>query len=117
MDIDPSLFWWFRFGKVFLGATHGHQAKAKDMPMIMAARHPADWGSSKFRYTHGFHLHHKEMTKSEHSGVVTEIHASPAPQDGWHYGMGFLSGRCMTSIIYRESKGEVGRITEVIEDD
>ena len=23
VDVDPSLFWWHRFGRVLLGATHG----------------------------------------------------------------------------------------------
>lgn len=117
VDIDPSLFWWLRFGSVLLGATHGHQAKIKDMPQIMAHRRAKEWGQTKHRYVHGFHLHHKEMTKTENGGVVTEIHQTPAPQDGWHYGMGFMSGRSMCSITYHEAKGELGRVTEPIQDD
>ena len=30
VDLDPSLFWWYRFGKTFLDATHGHEAKSKE---------------------------------------------------------------------------------------
>lgn len=31
IDVDPSLFWWHRFGSVMFGATHGHTVKIQDM--------------------------------------------------------------------------------------
>lgn len=109
VDVDPSLFFWLRFGRVMLGATHGHTVKIKDMASIMAHRRPEDWGATRFRYVHGFHLHHSAKLATEGGGVISEIHQTPTPQDAWHFGSGFLSGRSMQSITYHKDFGEVSR--------
>jgi hypothetical protein len=109
VDVDPSLFFWFRFGKVLLGATHGHTVKIKDMPSIMAHRRSEDWGVTKFRYVHGFHIHHVSKYATEGHGVISETHQAPIPQDAWHFGAGFLSGRSLQSITYHRDFGEIAR--------
>lgn len=109
VSLDPSLFWWQRWGRTFLGATHGHLAKPKDMPLIMATRRPEDWGKSEHRYCHTFHVHHATKEVSEGGGVITETHQAPVPQDSWHFGKGFLSGRSLQSIVYDDRDGEIGR--------
>lgn len=116
VDVDPSLFWWHKFGTVLLGATHGHEAKAKDMPAIMAHRRAVDWGATKHRHAHTFHLHHTAKIRDTISGVVVEVHESPAPQDAWHWGCGYLSGRSMQSITYDARFGELARYHQVILD-
>lgn len=110
VDVDPSLFFWFRFGKVLLGATHGHTVKLKDMPSIMAHRRAEDWGATVHRFIHGFHIHHSSKYATEGNGVISESHQTPTPQDAWHYGAGFLSGRSMQSISYHREFGEVSRV-------
>lgn len=109
VDVSPDYFWWFRFGKVMLGATHGHMAKPGQMPGIMAERRPEDWGATRFRYCHTFHVHHQSKVMTEGGGVVTETHQTPIPKDAWHHQMGYLSGRSLQSIIYSREHGEVGR--------
>jgi hypothetical protein len=109
VDVDPSLFFWHRFGRVLIGATHGHTVKIAKMPAIMAHRRAADWGATRFRYVHGFHLHHSAKTATEGEGVITEIHQAPIPQDAWHFGSGFLSGRSVAAITYHREFGEIGR--------
>lgn len=116
VDIDPSVFWWFRFGKVMLGATHGHTVKLQDMPQIMAHRRAEDWGATRFRYVHGFHIHHKSKYVSEGMGCICESHQTPTPQDAWHYASGFLSGRSMVSITYSPEFGEVSRVNVAVID-
>lgn len=116
VDLDPSLFWWHRFGRVLLGATHGHTVKIREMPSIMAHRRAEDWGATKHRYVHGFHLHHKERTATEGEGVITEIHQAPIPQDAWHFGSGYLSGRSIKAITYHRDFGEIGFARRVILD-
>lgn len=116
IDVDASLFWWFRFGLCMFGATHGHTVKIKDMPQIMASRRAADWGASKFRYIHGFHLHHSAQFATEGGGCVSEIHQAPIPQDAWHYGSGFLSGRSVKTITYHKDYGEISRVRVAILD-
>lgn len=116
VDLDPSLFWWFRWGNVLLGATHGHTVKAEKMAGIMAHRRAADWGVTRQRYVHTFHLHHTAKFGSEADGVVTEVHRSPVPQDAWHFGSGFLSGRSIPIITYHKHRGEYGRSVVPIDD-
>lgn len=117
VDVSPSLFWWHRFGKVHLGATHGHEAKMKDMPGIMAHRRREEWGICRHSYIHMFHVHHSAQSKTEHNGVICEAWQTPAPQDAWHYGCGFLSGRSLSVVIYDKDRGEIGRVRMGIEDD
>lgn len=109
VDLDPSLFWWHRFGKVLLGATHGHTVKIQAMPGIMAHRRAEDWGLTRYRFCHGFHLHHSAKFATEGDGVISEIHQAPIPQDAWHFGAGFLSGRSLQTITYHHDFGEVSR--------
>jgi hypothetical protein len=109
VDVDPSLFFRHRFGKVLLAATHGHAARGPQMPEIMSHRYARDWGETEFRYAHTFHLHHKRVLATEGAGVIVETHQAPIPQDAWHYGSGFLSGRSLQAITYHRDFGEIGR--------
>ena len=110
VDLSPSLFRFREFGKVMIGTTHGHTVKIKDMPAIMAARQAEMWGRTIHRYVHGFHVHHSSKALSEGGGCITETHQIIAPQDAWHFGAGFLSGRSMQSICYDPEHGEVARV-------
>lgn len=110
VDLDQSLFFYHRFGKVMLAATHGHEAKLKDMPSIMAHRRAEDWGATRYRYAHGFHVHHQSKMATEGGGVIMESHQAPIPQDAWHFGSGFLSGRSLQTITYHRNMGEIGRV-------
>jgi len=110
VDLDKSLFFHRRYGKVMLSATHGHAAKLQDMPQIMAHRRAEDWGASKYRYAHGFHVHHKSKFSTEGGGVIMESHQAPIPQDAWHFGSGFLSGRSLQTITYHREFGEISRV-------
>lgn len=99
-----------------LGATHGHTVKAKEMPSVMVHRRAADWGATEHRYVHTFHLHHKAQIASEGGGCVAEVHQAPIPQDAWHYGAGFLSGRSIQAVTYHQQFGEVPRARVAIID-
>lgn len=112
VDVSPSPFWVYQFGKVMLAATHGHEAKPKQMPAIMASRWPKMWGATRYRYAHTFHVHHRSKPLpfgvEETGGAIVETHQSPAPQDRYHYGHGYLSGRSLRSIVYHKTHGEFG---------
>jgi hypothetical protein len=110
VDLSPSLFRFREFGKVMIGTTHGHAAKAKDMPSIMAAREAAAWGRTRHRFVHTFHVHHSSKQVTEHGGCILETHQIIAPQDAWHFNSGFLSGRSLQSICYDRERGEVSRV-------
>lgn len=116
VDLDQSLFFYHQHGKVMLAATHGHEVKLKDMPQTMAGRRPEMWGVTKYRYAHGFHVHHKSGFIAEGGGVVCESHQAPIPQDAWHYGAGFVSGRSLQTITYHAAMGEVSRVRVALTD-
>src|SRR5579883_900657 len=116
VDMDASLYWFKEFGSVMLAATHGHTVKISEMPSIMAHRRAEMWGRTKFRYAHGFHVHHKSKLATEGEGVICETHQAPVPQDSWHHGAGYLSGRSVQTITYHRLFGEVGRAREAIID-
>lgn len=110
VDLDQSLFFYHQHGTVMLAATHGHEAKLRDMPQIMAHRRAEMWGATRFRYAHGFHVHHQSKSATEGGGVIMESHQAPIPQDAWHFGSGFLSGRSLQTISYHRDFGEVSRV-------
>jgi len=116
VDLDPSLFYFEQFGITMLAATHGHLAKLRDLPSIMAARRPEMWGVTRARYAHGFHVHHKEKLATELNGCICEAHQAPIPCDSWHYGKGFLSGRSVQAITYHKEVGEFSRVNAMILD-
>jgi hypothetical protein len=105
IDVDPSLFFFHRFGEVLLGFTHGHETKIQQLAQVMAEVRAVDWGLTKFRYCHGFHLHNTQKYSWEGGGCVSEVHQTPIPKDGWHFGRGYLSGRSMQSITYHAHCG------------
>jgi hypothetical protein len=116
VDTDISLFWFYGFGSVYLGATHGHTLKAEKIPGLMAARNKELWGVSNFRYAHMFHVHHRsKVLGQEGNGVYVETHAAPIPADAWHYGAGYVSARNVQTITYHREFGEYSRRMEAVQ--
>ena len=114
IDRSASPIRYREFGKVMLGMTHGHKAKAKRLPLMMAADERVMWGRTKFKYGHTFHVHHASKDQDEDGGVLIETHRIIAPPDAWHYAMGYRSGRGLQSITYDRDRGEVGRSVETL---
>jgi hypothetical protein len=107
VDDDAGRFWWWLWGKVFLGATHGDKAKMRDLPLIMAARNPDLWGKAKFRHIYTGHIH--KETGIEMSGVTVESFQTPVAPDAWHVSMGYGAGRSVSAITHHREQGEVIR--------
>ena len=107
IDLSPSLFWYYRFGKVLIGATHGDTAKAKDLLGVMASDRAEDWGQTKFRYFYHGHLHQAGV--KEAPGLLIEWFRTLAPADAWAAGQGYRSGRDMYCIVFNKNFGEVER--------
>lgn len=108
IDASPSLWWFLRHGKVLLGATHGHNLKAENMPGVMASERAQDWGETVWRYIHHGHFHHRRVI--EVMGVPVECFQAPAQKDAYHAGAGYVSGRSLTAITYHAERGEYGRV-------
>lgn len=110
VDDDPGRFWWWRWGKTFLGAAHGDMAKMDKLPLIMASRNPVDWGASEHRMVFTGHIHHREkLNAKEVGGVDVESFNSPAAKDAWQFGEGFVSKRTVHSITFHNVDGEESR--------
>ena len=56
---DPSLHFYHRFGRVLIGATHGHTIKPDRMAMMLATDRPKDWGETLHRHFFFGHVHHE----------------------------------------------------------
>lgn len=107
VDLSPAAHWYYRFGKVLIGATHGDTTKGKDLPGVMAADRAEDWGKTVHRYWYCGHVHHKSV--EEYPGVMVEYFRTLAARDSWHTGKGYRSGRDMNCIVIHAEHGEVGR--------
>jgi hypothetical protein len=109
IDTSPSKFWYFEFGKILIGSTHGDTAKPEKLPGIMAADQPERWGKANFRYWYTGHIHNKQAM--EFPGVLWESFRTLAAKDAWHSSMGYRSSRDMSCIIHHKEYGEIGRNT------
>jgi hypothetical protein len=98
VDDSPSYFWWYRFGKVFLGATHGDKAKMQDLPLVMAHDRPMDWAQSTYRRIYTAHVHHE--SRIEIGGVIVTSMRSPAARDAYHSFEKYRSGRSVYSETF-----------------
>lgn len=107
IDLSPAVFWYYRFGKVLIGATHGDTAKMKDLPGIMASDKAGEWGDTKFRYWYQGHIHHEH--REEFRGAVVEAFRTLAARDAWHAGQGYRAGRDMRLLVHHKDFGEVER--------
>jgi len=109
VDVVPSKFWYYKFGKVLIGSAHGDTAKPDKLPQIMASDRAKDWGETEFRYWYTGHIHSRNAI--EFVGCTWESFRNLAPNDSWHAGMGYRSGKDMNCIILHKEFGEVGRNT------
>ena len=109
VETQPTTFWYYRFGKVLFGATHGDTCKPDKLPLVMAEDQAQNWGETEYRYWHTGHVHH-DIVK-EFVGCKFEAHRTLAAKDAWHTSQGYRSKRDMKSITYHKKYGEVSRYT------
>ena len=109
VPVTRAAYRYLRFGKVLIGANHGHGAKPADLPLLMAVDRPKDWGETEFRYVFIGHVHHD--TVKEVQGVRVESLRTLAPKDHWHAGQGYRSLRDTRSMVYAADYGEIERHT------
>lgn len=107
VDLSPSKFWFYRFGKVLIGATHGDTVKGNQLLGVMASDRAEDWGQTKHRYWYLGHVHHQNVT--EYAGCVAETFRTLAAKDAWSAGQGYRAGRDMRLIVMHREHGEVER--------
>ena len=107
VDTNPSVFSYYRWGKVLLGAHHGHACKPAALAGVMACDRAKDWGETLHRHWLMGHIHHE--SKKEFSGVTVESFNTLAAKDAYATNGGWRSGRSMQAIVYHREHGEVAR--------
>lgn len=107
VDLSPAAHWYYRFGKVLLGATHGDKSKSNQLMGVMAADRPADWGQTKHRHWLCGHVHHTSVM--EYPGCTVETFRTLAAADSYAAGYGYRAGRDMRCIVYHRNHGEIER--------
>ncbi|WP_211840912.1 hypothetical protein [Pseudoxanthomonas sacheonensis] len=107
VDTNPSVFSYYRWGKVLLGGHHGHACKPAALAGVMACDRAKDWGETSHRHWLIGHIHHE--SKKEFSGVTVESFNTLAAKDAYATNGGWRSGRSMQAIVYHAEHGEVGR--------
>ncbi len=107
VDLSPSKFWFHRFGKVLIGATHGDTVRHEALPGVMASDRAEDWGQTKHRYWYTGHVHHTVV--KEFPGVVCESFRTLAARDAYSAGHGYRAGRDMVCIVHHREHGETER--------
>jgi hypothetical protein len=106
-----SIHHYEQFGKVLIGVTHGHTIKkgAVGLDAVMATDRPQMWGQATKRYWYTGHIH--STNRAELTGCTWESFRNLPPNDAWHQGQGYRSGRDMCAIVHHKDHGEVARVT------
>ena len=107
VDLSPALHWYFRFGYVLLGATHGDKSKHAQLLGVMAVDRAKDWGETRHRYFYTGHVHNQIVT--ELPGLTCESFRTLAAADAFSVGFGYRAGRDMRLIVHHREHGEIER--------
>lgn len=107
VDRSPGKHWFYRFGKVLLGSTHGDTVKQEQLLGVMACDRAEDWGVTKHRHWLCGHVHHSSV--KEFPGVTVETFRTLAAADAYAAGHGYRAGRDLRAIVYHREHGEVER--------
>lgn len=107
VDTTPSVFNYYRFGKVLLGIHHGHTCKADKLPGVMATDRAPDWGECTHRHWLTGHIHHSSM--KEYAGCTVESFNTLAGKDAYAANGGWRSQRSAQCLTYHADHGIVSR--------
>lgn len=109
VDTSPAKFHWLRWGKCFIGVTHGDTVKKPDLPGVMATDRPRDWGETEHRYWYTGHIHHDSVR--EYAGCTVESFRTLAPRDAWHSAAGYRAGQDLKLDVFHAEHGRINRHT------
>jgi hypothetical protein len=109
VDQHPGAYFYHKFGKCLIGVTHGDTCKFADLPSIMAADKPKEWGDTEHRHFLTGHIHHTKQ--QEFRGCFAESFNTLAASDAWHAMSGYRSKRQMQRLDFHRDHGVVSRFT------
>jgi hypothetical protein len=111
VDDSPFPFYFYRWGKTFIGWHHGHLQKMDQLPLLFASdpKFRSEYGQCEFTYIHTGHMHHQRVI--DKGGILVEQHPTLSARDA-HGARGFLfSNREAKAITYHKDQGERSRCT------
>lgn len=108
VDLSPAKHWFYRFGKVLIGATHGDTVRPEDLLGVMVADRAQDWGETKHRYWYTGHIHNQSVRELP-GGLIAESFRTLAARDAYASGKGYRAGRDMRLIVHDREHGEIER--------
>jgi hypothetical protein len=111
VDDSPFPFYFYRWGKTFIGWHHGHLQKMDQLPLLFASdpKFRSEYGQCVYTYIHTGHMHHQKVI--DKGGILVEQHPTLSARDA-HGARGFLfSNREAKAITYHKDKGERSRCT------
>ena len=106
---------YIRYGKSLLGFNHGDSIKPHNLPSVMSAERPKDWGEcdGNWEWFCG-HLHSLILRVSEHNGCRVWTMPALSGTDRWHKLNGYAFNRKQLAMFRVEPKSGVTAI-ELIE--
>ena len=112
VDNTPAVYKFSRWGKTLIAQHHGHEAKAKSLPMVLAQdAPPVMWANTKYREWVIGHKHHQKTgyfeTVVDQEGVKVRHIPSLVAASRWEHGMGFRSQRECVAMIYDKEFGHM----------
>ncbi len=107
VDLSPAACWYYQFGSVLIGSTHGDTIRGADLVGVMAADKPEAWGQTQHRLWLVGHVHHQDV--KEYRGGTVEYFRTLAARDAWHQGQGYRAGRDMRLLVLHRQFGEIER--------
>jgi len=111
VDDSPFPFYFYRWGKTFIGWHHGHLQKMDQLPLLFASdpKFRSEHGQCEYTYIHTGHMHHQKVI--DKGGILVEQHPTLSARDA-HGARGFLfRNREAKAITYHKEKGERSRFT------
>ncbi len=103
---SPLPYYAHQHGRTLLAFHHGHLKRFADLPLLMAAQFPTQWGSTAKRYVHTGHLHHAE--EKDFPGIRVVRHPTLAARDAYAARGGWISERQASVLTYHAEFGHVG---------
>jgi hypothetical protein len=110
ITVDDSAlpYYVYEFGETFLGFHHSHVRKMEQLPSVMAAQFPKEWGRTTKRYCHTGDKHHS--AEKDSMGITVIQHPTLAARDAYAARGGWFSERFMQAMIFHRRFGMVGRV-------
>ena len=111
VEKSPLPYYEYKHGATALFFHHGHLKKLPQVPGVFAAQFPETWGSTKYRYAHTGHYHHKiKMEEKEDMGCTVTQHRTLTAKDSYSARGGYFSERKAECVTYHKDYGIVSTV-------